>query len=150
MSTVFSYDEAFSRNIGWATPVDQETLRHKHVAIKGICYRWYPPLLTLTRLGIDAFLIANFVVFSLVDFNRQAAAGMSTLGWQKIDVMVQLAKDVVRDWTSRHSLKALAKTVCWNFFQVLTCALTASITSPYLRAKPVSPPRRIGYHAAPT
>lgn len=32
----FDYSEAFSRNIGWVTPEEQEILRHKKVAVGGL------------------------------------------------------------------------------------------------------------------
>lgn len=33
----FSYEVAFSRNIGWLTPVEQQELRSEIVAIAGMC-----------------------------------------------------------------------------------------------------------------
>jgi len=94
MPTAFSYDEAFSRNIGWVTTAEQETLRGKRVAIGGMGGVGGIHLLTLARLGIGAFHIADFDVFDLVNFNRQAGAGMSSLGRPKTEVMAQLAKDI--------------------------------------------------------
>ena len=80
MSTFFLMTKRFTQYRLAINAVGQETLRHKHVAIKGICYRWYPPLLTLTRLGIDAFLIANFVVFSLQSISTAKQAPACPLG----------------------------------------------------------------------
>lgn len=94
MSQQFSYDEAFSRNIGWVTAQEQEMLRHKRVAIAGMGGVGGVHLLTLARLGIGAFHIADFDVFDLVNFNRQAGAAMSTLGQPKTQVMAGLAKDI--------------------------------------------------------
>jgi molybdopterin/thiamine biosynthesis adenylyltransferase len=51
-------------------------------------------LLTLARLGIGAFHIADFDVFDIVNFNRQAGASVSTLGRQKAEVMAAMAKDI--------------------------------------------------------
>jgi molybdopterin/thiamine biosynthesis adenylyltransferase len=94
MSQQFSYNEAFSRNIGWVTAQEQEMLRHKRVAIAGMGGVGGVHLLTLARLGIGAFHIADFDVFDLVNFNRQAGAAMSSLGQPKTEVMARLAKDI--------------------------------------------------------
>jgi len=51
-------------------------------------------LLTLTRLGIGAFSIADFDVFGLANFNRQAGAMMSTVGHPKLDVLASMARDI--------------------------------------------------------
>jgi molybdopterin/thiamine biosynthesis adenylyltransferase len=51
-------------------------------------------LLTLVRLGIGAFRIADFDVFDVANFNRQAGAGMSTVGRAKVDVLAEMAKDI--------------------------------------------------------
>ena len=51
-------------------------------------------LLTLVRLGIGAFHIADFDTFALANFNRQAGAMVSTLDRQKIEVLASMARDV--------------------------------------------------------
>jgi molybdopterin/thiamine biosynthesis adenylyltransferase len=90
----FSYDEAFSRNIGWVTTAEQQALRRKRVAIAGLGGVGGVHLLTLARLGIGAFNIADFDAFDLPNFNRQAGALMSTLGRPKASVLAQMAKDI--------------------------------------------------------
>jgi molybdopterin/thiamine biosynthesis adenylyltransferase len=90
----FSYDEAFSRNIGWLTHPEQEQLRHKRVAIAGLGGVGGVHLLTLCRLGIGKFHLADFDSFDLANFNRQAGATVSTLGQSKLDVMVRQARDI--------------------------------------------------------
>ncbi|WP_153170239.1 ThiF family adenylyltransferase [Thauera sp. 2A1] len=87
----FDYSEAFSRNIGWVTRPEQETLRGKRVAIAGMggVGGWH--LLTLVRLGVGKFTLADFDTFGLVNFNRQAGAMMNSLGRPKLDVMVEQA-----------------------------------------------------------
>lgn len=94
MQDKFSYTEAFSRNIGWLTTAEQESLRHKRVAIAGMGGVGGVHLLTLTRLGIGAFNIADFDVFDIVNINRQVGATVSTLGKSKVDVLAALAKDI--------------------------------------------------------
>jgi molybdopterin/thiamine biosynthesis adenylyltransferase/nitroreductase len=90
----FDYRQAFSRNIGWVTETEQRLLREKRVAIAGLGGVGGSHLLTLTRLGIGAFHIADFDAFDLVNFNRQAGAKMSTLGVPKVAAMAAMARDV--------------------------------------------------------
>lgn len=90
----FDYSSAFSRNIGWVTEGEQRELRSKRVAIAGLGGVGGSHLLTLTRLGIGAFHIADFDTFDLANFNRQAGASVSTLGHGKLDVMTRQARDI--------------------------------------------------------
>jgi molybdopterin/thiamine biosynthesis adenylyltransferase len=94
MTDNFSYDLAFSRNVGWVTPQEQQVLRSKRVAIAGMGGVGGVHLLTLARLGIGAFHIADFDVFDLVNFNRQVGATLSTLGKPKTDTLASLARDI--------------------------------------------------------
>ena len=90
----FTYQTAFSRNIGWVTAAEQAQLRGKTVAIAGMGGVGGVHLLTLARLGIGGFHIADFDTFDLVNFNRQAGAAMSTLGRAKVEVMAAQALDI--------------------------------------------------------
>jgi len=90
----FSYPDAFSRNIGWVAEHEQEILRLKRVAIAGMGGVGGVHLVTLARLGIGAFNIADFDCFDLPNFNRQAGAMMSTIGRAKIEVMAAQARDI--------------------------------------------------------
>jgi molybdopterin/thiamine biosynthesis adenylyltransferase len=90
----FDYKEAFSRNIGWVTRAEQESLRGKRIAIAGMGGVGGSHLLTLTRLGIGAFHIADFDSFELANFNRQAGASLSNLGHPKAEVLARMARDV--------------------------------------------------------
>jgi molybdopterin/thiamine biosynthesis adenylyltransferase len=64
------------------------------VAIAGLGGVGGSHLLTLTRLGIGAFNIADFDVFELPNFNRQAGAMVSTLGRAKSMVLEATARDI--------------------------------------------------------
>jgi molybdopterin/thiamine biosynthesis adenylyltransferase len=90
----FSYDQAFSRNIGWVTPAEQAQLKGKRVAIAGVGGVGGIYLLTLARLGITQFHIADFDSFDIANLNRQAAAFMSTMGLPKAEVAARMAKDI--------------------------------------------------------
>jgi molybdopterin/thiamine biosynthesis adenylyltransferase len=90
----FLYEQAFARNIGWVTPAEQQALRGKRVAIAGGGGVGGVHLLTLARLGIGRFRIADFDRFDIVNFNRQVGAMMSTLGEPKAEVLARMARDI--------------------------------------------------------
>lgn len=94
MGAHFSYTEAFSRNIGWLTAAEQESLRSKRVAIAGMGGVGGFHLLALARLGIAKFNIADLDTFELANFNRQAGAGMNSLGQAKVEVLATMARDI--------------------------------------------------------
>lgn len=90
----FDYDEAFDRNIGWVTEGEQSSLRQKRIAIAGMGGVGGVHLLTLARMGIGAFNIADLDSFELANFNRQAGAAVSTIGRSKVEVMAEMARDI--------------------------------------------------------
>jgi molybdopterin/thiamine biosynthesis adenylyltransferase len=90
----FIYDEAFSRNLGWLTHEEQDSLRHKRVAIAGLGGVGGIHLLTLARLGVGSFTLADFDTFDLANFNRQAGALMSTLSQPKLETLANMALDI--------------------------------------------------------
>ncbi|MDN4053723.1 ThiF family adenylyltransferase [Massilia sp. YIM B02763] len=94
MTNPFQYEQAFSRNIGWVTPAEQTTLRGKRVAIAGGGGVGGVHLLTLARLGVSRFHIADFDTFDIVNFNRQVGAMMSTVGQPKAEVLARMARDI--------------------------------------------------------
>lgn len=94
MTEPFSYEQAFSRNIGWVTAAEQQTLRTKRVAIAGMGGVGGVHLLTLARLGIGAFKIADFDTFDIVNFNRQIGATISSIGRPKVEMLAAMAKDI--------------------------------------------------------
>lgn len=93
----FDYATAFSRTIGWITAPEQTKLRAKRVAIAGLGGVGGAHLLTLTRLGIQSFNLADFDRFGTENFNRQAGAFQSTVGQPKVDVVSRMALDINPD-----------------------------------------------------
>ncbi|MDD5037557.1 MAG: ThiF family adenylyltransferase, partial [Methylococcaceae bacterium] len=91
VSKLFDYETAFSRNIGWVTLDEQRMLRSKRIAIAGLGGVGGSHLLTLTRLGLGAFNLADFDTFDQVNFNRQAGANIHQLGRPKVDVLAEMA-----------------------------------------------------------
>jgi hypothetical protein len=90
----FDYNTAFSRNIGWVTEEEQERLRNCRVAIGGLGGVGGVHLLTLARLGIGKFNVADFDKFDFVNFNRQVGATMSSIDRPKIEVLEEMARDI--------------------------------------------------------
>lgn len=93
----FCYDSAFSRNIGWVTRDEQAVLQGKRVAIAGMGGVGGVHLLTLVRLGIGAFNIADFDVFEIQNFNRQVGATLSALNQPKAETLANMALDINPD-----------------------------------------------------
>jgi molybdopterin/thiamine biosynthesis adenylyltransferase len=91
---MFDYNQAFSRNIGWLTEDEQQTLRGKRIAIAGLGGVGGSHLLTLARLGIGKFNISDMDKFEVGNFNRQAGAFMSTVDQPKVEVLARMARDI--------------------------------------------------------
>jgi molybdopterin/thiamine biosynthesis adenylyltransferase len=94
LSPAFDYHRAFARNLGWVTEAEQAILRAKRIAIAGLGGVGGSHILTLTRLGIGAFNIADFDIFDVPNFNRQAGASLRHLGRPKAEVLAELAADI--------------------------------------------------------
>jgi molybdopterin/thiamine biosynthesis adenylyltransferase len=115
----FDYATAFSRNIGWLTEDEQDRLRIKRIAIAGLGGVGGFHLLTLARLGVGKFHIADLDHFELANFNRQAGAAISTLGRPKADVLAEMVRDVnpgcdlevFPDGVHEHNLSSFFKNV---------------------------------------
>ena len=90
----WNYQEAFSRNLGLVTPEEQEILRTKRVAIAGMGGVGGIHLITLARLGIGRFTIADPDRFELANFNRQYGAQLRYLGRNKAEVMAEEARQI--------------------------------------------------------
>lgn len=93
----FDYATAFSRTIGWITRSEQATLRSKRVAIAGLGGVGGSHLLTLARLGIQSFNLADLDRFGTENLNRQAGAFQSTIGQPKVEVLARMARDINPD-----------------------------------------------------
>ena len=90
----FDYSEAFSRNIGWVTPQEQEKLRAATIAIAGNGGVGGFHALTLARLGIGALRLSDLDDFEVANFNRQIGATMATVGRPKVEVIAEMAKQI--------------------------------------------------------
>jgi molybdopterin/thiamine biosynthesis adenylyltransferase len=109
----WSYEEAFSRNAGLISPEEQTRLRQARVAIAGMGGIGGIDLVTLARLGVGRFTIADHDAFDVANTNRQYGASLSTMGRSKVEVMANIARDinpevdlrVFRDPIGPHNMK---------------------------------------------
>jgi molybdopterin/thiamine biosynthesis adenylyltransferase len=90
----FSYEEAFSRHDGLISPEEQARLRRARVAIAGMGGVGGIHLVTLARLGIGSFHIADPDRFDTANINRQYGASSRTLGHGKAEVMAEEARAI--------------------------------------------------------
>ncbi|WP_455285665.1 ThiF family adenylyltransferase [Cupriavidus necator] len=90
----FSYEQAFSRNVGWVTLEEQQRLREARVAIAGLGGVGGSHVTTLARLGIGALSIADFDTFDYSNFNRQAGATLASVGKAKVQIAAAMASDI--------------------------------------------------------
>ena len=88
------YNSAVSRNNGIITQLEQEKLRQSRVAVAGLGGVGGSHLLTLVRMGIGAFNIADLDEFAVVNMNRQVGATSRTAGRIKTEVMAEMARDI--------------------------------------------------------
>lgn len=87
----WSYQEAFSRNLGLISPTEQERLRNCRVAIPGMGGVGGLHLMTLVRLGIGKFRIADADTFTLGNFNRQFGSSIDTINQSKAETLATAA-----------------------------------------------------------
>lgn len=84
----------FSRNIGLISNANQIKLCKKRVAVAGVGGVGGIHLLTLARLGIGKFTIADMDVYERANISRQFGAKHSTLGDYKTSVISKLLQDI--------------------------------------------------------
>ncbi len=90
----WDYAAAFSRNLGLVGEAEQERLRRATVAIAGAGGMGSAHALTLARLGVGGFTIADPDVYELANFNRQAAAELGTLGRNKAEATAAMIRRI--------------------------------------------------------
>lgn len=112
----FNREEAFKRTIGWITPDELKVLSNKTVAIAGVGGVGGAYALTMARLGVGKFVLADPDTFDIVNLNRQKGSKMSTLGRYKVDVIAEEILDinpeaeviVYRDFISEKNIESFA------------------------------------------
>jgi len=91
LAEAFDYQTAFSRNMGWVTEAEQLLLSAKRIAIAGLGGVGGSHLLSLARLGVGSFHVADMDIFELANFNRQVGATIPNLGRAKAEVLTEMA-----------------------------------------------------------
>lgn len=94
MSAPWTYGEAFCRNLGLISPVEQALIRQARIAIPGMGGVGGSHLITLVRQGFERFTIADFDTFEVHNFNRQYGAELASIGKKKTEWMVEKAKAI--------------------------------------------------------
>lgn len=90
LTDIWSYNEAFCRNIGLLSAEEQQKIRKARIAIAGVGGVGGHYLLTLTRTGFECFHIADFDHFEVANFNRQVGATIETIGMHKAEAMKKM------------------------------------------------------------
>lgn len=94
METERLVKEEFSRNIGILTEEEQKRLLASRVAVAGAGGVGGLHILTLARLGIGKFTIADPDIFEAVNINRQFGANQSTFNKNKAGVLAGMVRDI--------------------------------------------------------
>lgn len=90
----YQYQNATERNIGLFTELEQVLLQNAVVAIAGVGAVGGNNLITLTRMGIGNFKIADPDIFEEVNLQRQAGAFISSMNKSKVEVMAAMVADI--------------------------------------------------------
>ena len=88
------YSEAFSRNIGLLTLAEQAKLSKACIAIPGMGGVGGVHLMTMIRMGVGRFHLADFDIFEEANVNRQYGARIPDFGRKKLDTMKETAFSV--------------------------------------------------------
>ncbi|MBU4477803.1 MAG: ThiF family adenylyltransferase [Elusimicrobia bacterium] len=91
------YEEAFNRNIGLTSEPEQQRLKKAVIAIPGAGGVGGIHLLTLARMGIGHFRLADFDIYETANINRQYGANTATFGKNKAEVMAEMVKGINPD-----------------------------------------------------
>lgn len=94
MESTNGLQEEFLRNIGLLTVEEQKRLNSSRVAVAGAGGVGGIHVLTLARLGIGRFTIADHDTFDVVNISRQFGAFHSTLNRNKAQVLADMVKDI--------------------------------------------------------
>lgn len=91
---VWSYREAFIRNLGLITEDEQERLRRSRAAVVGLGGVGGVDVVALARMGVGKFSIADPDVFEIKNSNRQYGATLSAFGRPKAEVMGNIIQEI--------------------------------------------------------
>ena len=84
----------FSRNIGLLSETDQEKLLNSRMAVAGAGGVGGLHILTLARLGVGRFTIADPDTFEAANISRQFGASGPTFDRNKAEVLAEMVRDI--------------------------------------------------------
>lgn len=87
-------EREFSRNIGILSEEEQRSLLNSRLAVAGAGGVGGIHILTLARMGVGKFNIADFDNFEPLNVSRQFGAFQSTMGQNKADVLGRMVHDI--------------------------------------------------------
>lgn len=90
----FSYSEFTTRNIGFVSENEQNTLKNTRVFIAGVGGMGGAALACLARMGIEHFIIADIDHFEISNLNRQIFSNLDVLGKDKAEVTAVALKNI--------------------------------------------------------
>ena len=90
----FNFKKAFSRNLGWLTIEEQETIRNYTIAVPGLGGVGGHHLHALIRMGFSNFHISDLDHFEIGNFNRQFGSSISTIGKDKAECLKEILLDI--------------------------------------------------------
>ena len=127
-----------------------DTLRTKTVAVAGCGGQGGSACLTLARMGVGGFILADPKPFDEPDINRQWAANLTTLGRNKAEVYEELLRQINPDIRVRTHTEGITDTNVEQFLagaDILIDCLDVAV-APALRAKLFAGARTAGIYAA--
>lgn len=90
----YNYENANERNIGLFSELEQVLMRNAEVSIAGVGAIGGNNLITLARMGISNFKIADLDIFEEANLQRQAGAFISSINKSKVEVMSAMVADI--------------------------------------------------------
>ncbi len=90
----FDYGEFTTRNIGFVSKEEQETLRQSCVFVCGVGGMGGACLLSLARAGIEQFHIADLDHFEVSNLNRQVFATLDSVGHDKAESTMEALRKI--------------------------------------------------------
>jgi molybdopterin-synthase adenylyltransferase len=89
MNLSFSYSEFTTRNIGFITENEQNTLKNTRVFVAGVGGMGGAAVACMARMGIENFVIADIDYFEVSNMNRQIFSSMAVIGRDKAEVTAE-------------------------------------------------------------
>lgn len=93
-SSAFRYEEFTTRNIGFVSAADQQTLRGACVFVCGTGGMGGAAVLALARAGIGRLILADIDAFEISNLNRQVFAFTETVGQHKAEATAQQIRTI--------------------------------------------------------